>query len=329
MRSLSHPFIATLVTLNCLLTANMSHAQRAGNYPNKPIAIVTNGAAGGSSDFINRIVAAKLGEQLGQQIVVENITAGRGVVAAQRVAKAPPNGYTLLGVTSSSVVTSAVTPEIFPVSFRTSYMPITNFVTQPYVMVVNAALPVKSVRELVALAKSKPGVLNFASLGTGSTAHLGMELFRSLAGIDIHHIPYKGTDQAEFSLVTGESNILLGGSASSGPFMKSGKTRGLAVTSSKRSKIFPDLPTLVELGYPEIEVEAWFGLMATGGTPADIVQTLHTESVRVLNLPDVLEKILARGVDVAPSDSPADFGRRIARELDTWEGVMKKSGIKL
>ena len=319
--------VLAVVAMAAMATAD-AQAQGAGDYPNKPIRIVMSGSPGGSTDVITRIVTAKLTERWGQAFLVENMSGASGALAAETAAKAPPNGYTLYSLSSSSAVAAAV-GQTSGINFRTAYAPITNMVSQPYVMVVNAALPVNSVKELIALAKKEPGKLNFASLGVGSTTHLGMELFNSLAGTDIVHVPFKGTNQAELAIVAGQVNVVLGGALSAMPLVKSGKSRAMGVTSAQRSKLLPDLPTVIEGGVPGFEVDAWFGLAAPAATPQPIIAKLHAETVRVLNMPEVRDKLMAGGSDVTPSESPAAFGQHLNREMDKWEKFMKTTGIKL
>ncbi len=303
-------------------------AQGALDYPNKPIRLILAGSTGGSTDVINRLVTSKLTERWGQPFLIENITGASGAIASGMTAKALPNGYTLYGVASSTVVSAAV-GQITSVNYRTAYAPITNMVSQPYVMVINAGLPVNSVKELIALAKKEPGKLNFASLGVGATTHLGMELFNMLAGTDIVHIPFKGTNQAGLAIVAGEVNVLLGGALSAMPLAKAGKIKALAVTSAQRSKLFPDLPTVAEAGLPGFDVDAWFGMAAPAGTPPAIVSKIHGEILRVLAIPEIRDKLMANGSEITPSDTPAAFGQHINRELDKWEKFVKTTGIKL
>jgi tripartite-type tricarboxylate transporter receptor subunit TctC len=310
------------------LLASPALAQRAEDWPARPIRIVMSGSPGGSTDVITRAVTAKLTERWGQAFLVENMSGASGAIAAETAAKAPPNGYTLYALSSSSAVAAAV-GQTTNVNFRTAYAPIINMVSQPYVVVINAGLPVMNVRELVATARSQPGKLTYASLGVGSATHLGMELFKSIANVDILHIPYKGTNQAELALVAGQVNILLGGALSAMPLVKAGKTRALAVTGLARSRLLPDLPTVADAGLPGYELEAWFGLAAPAATPIAIIQKVHADAYRVLNLPEIRDKLTAGGSEVVPSESPAAFAQHLYREMDKWERFMKVTGIKL
>ena len=308
--------------------ASGAQAQGAGDYPNKPIRIVMSGSPGGSTDVITRVVTARLTERWGQPFVIENMSGASGALAAETGAKAPPNGYTWFAISSSTTVAAAV-GQTKSVNFRTAYAFITNMVSQPYVMVVNAALPVSTVKELVEYAKKNPGKLNFASLGVGSATHLGMELFNSLAGTDIVHIPFKGTNQAELAIAAGQVNVLLGGALSAMPMVKAGKSKALAVTSAARSALLPTLPTIIEAGIPGFEVDAWFGLAVPAATPQAIINKVHADAVAVLKMPEVRDKLMGGGSDVTPSASPADFANHIHREMDKWERFIKATGIKL
>lgn len=303
-------------------------AQGAPDYPNKPVRLILAGSTGGSTDVINRLVTSRITERWGQPFLIENIPGASGAIASEMTAKALPNGYTLYGVASSTVVSAAV-GQITSVNYRTAYVPITNMVSQPYVMVINAGLPVNSVKEFIALAKKEPGKLNFASLGVGATTHLGMELFNMLAGTNIVHIPFKGTNQAGLAIVAGEVNVLLGGALSAMPLAKAGKIKALAVTSAQRTKLFPDLPTIAEAGLPGFDVDAWFGMAAPAGTPPAIASKIHGEILRVLAIPEIRDKLMANGSEITPSDTPAAFGQHINRELEKWEKFMKTTGIKL
>lgn len=202
-------------------------------------------------------------------------------------------------------------------------------VSQPYVVVVNAALPMGSVRELVAVARREPGKLAVASLCVGSTTHLGMEFLKSLAGVDILHVPYKGTNQAELALVAGQVNALLGGALSAMPLVKAGKTKALAVTGAFRSKLLPDMPAVAESGLGGSGVEAWFGITAPASTPSANIQKIHADTFRVVSLPEIRDKLTSGGSDVVPSESPASFALHLNREMDKWERFMKATGIKL
>lgn len=317
--------VAALLGALCALPAA---AQNVPDYPVRPIRIVMSGSPGGSTDVITRLVTARLTERWGQPFLIENMSGASGALAAEAAAKAAPNGYTLYAISSSSAVAAAV-GQTKGVNFRTAYALITNMVSQPYVMVVNAALPVGSVRELVELAKRNPDKLNFASLGVGSATHLGMELFNSLAGTSIVHVPFKGTNQAELAIVAGQVNVLLGGALSAMPLVKAGKSKALAVTSATRTRLLPDLPTVIEAGIPGFEVDAWFGLAAPAATPQAIINKVHADTLQVLSLPDVRDKLLSGGSDVKPSESPAAFTQHLNREMDKWERFIKTTGIKL
>ena len=317
------------MVLSATALAQPAPRDNPGDYPNRPIRILMSGSGGGSTDVITRLVTQKLGERWGQPFLVENMSGASGAIAAETAARAAPNGYTLYAMSSSSAVAAAVEEKnARSINFRTAYAPITQMVSQPYVAVVNATVPVTSIKELIAYAKGKPGALNYGSLGIGSATHMGTELFKSMAGIDMVHVPYKGTNQVEGDLVAGHIQMLFGGAQSSMPMVKSGKTRALALTSAKRSKLLPDLPTIAETGLPGFDLDAWFGLAAPAGTPQAVLLKIHVDAVRILNTPEVRDKLAAGGSETAPSDSPATFGAFVNREMDKWEKFVKTSGIK-
>ncbi len=300
------------------------------DYPSRPIRIILGASIGGSTDVVTRLVTQKITELWSQPFLVENLTGGTGVIASETVARSIPNGYTLYAVSSSNIVNSAVDLKIVrSFNFRTSFIPITMMVVQPYVLVVNVSVPVTTVKELIAYAKSKPGQLNYGSLGIGSATHIGTELFKSMAGIDMVHVPYKGTNQVESDLVAGHIQVLFGGALSSMPLAKSGKTRALAVTSVKRSKLLPDLPTISESGLAGFDLTAWFGLMAPAGTPQEIIQKIFIAATRVINTPEVRDQLAAGGSETNPSDSSASFGVFINSEIDKWGKFGKSHALSL
>ena len=236
------------------------------------------------------------------------------------MARAAPDGYVLGNLGASTLVGMVTTTDIKrDFNFRTSFTPITQLVSQPYVFVVHPSLPVKSISEFIAYAKQHPGEINFASLGDNTSTHLGMELFASIAGIQMTHVPYKATAQIDTDLMAGRVQALLGGSLSSMPLVKAGKLRALAVTSAERSKVMPDLPTVAESGVPGYSLDPWFGLMGPAGLPPAVVQRVHDDAVAGMNSPDIRQKFAASGTEVVTSAVPADFGQVLVREIDRWE----------
>jgi len=318
---------STLSPIASNLFAQSSQAEIV-DYPSRPIRIILVGSAGGSTDVVTRLVTQKITELWHQPFLVENLTGGTGIIASEAVARSVPNGYTLYAVSSSTVINSAVDQKtVRTYNFRTSFIPITMMVVQPYVLVVNVSVPVTTVKELITYAKSKPGQLNYGSLGIGSATHIGTELFKSMAGIDMVHVPYKGTNQVESDLVAGHIQVLFGGALSSMPLVKSGKTRALAVTSIKRSKLLPDLPTISESGLTGFDLTAWFGLMAPAGTPQEIIQKIFIAASRVLNTPEVRDQLAAGGSETNVSESSASFGIFINSEIDKWGKFGKNNAV--
>jgi tripartite-type tricarboxylate transporter receptor subunit TctC len=321
---MSKPFLwtAALVALACGFAA---HAQK--SYPNRPVRVVVFVPAGGGADLLARIMGQKLGEALGQIVVVDNRAGMGGVVATSLVAKAAPDGYTLL---QGGITTHGIGPHVYPnVPYDTEkdFVPIVLSATLPIFLVVNAQLPVKSVSELIALAKAKPDSISFASPGTGSAPHLVGELFKIVTGIPSVHVPYKGSGTAAPDLAAGHVQFMFDAIAGHQPFIQSGRVKALAVTSPARLAAFPDIPTMKELGFPRVDGTVWYGLMAPAGTPKNIIAKLNAESNRVLAMPDVKEKLTRAGIDAA-GGTPEDFGKFIRAEFDKWGPVVKAAGVK-
>ncbi|MGE5522765.1 MAG: tripartite tricarboxylate transporter substrate binding protein, partial [Rhodospirillaceae bacterium] len=279
-----------------------SYAQQKNDqaYPNKPVRILVGFAPGGGSDILSRTIGQKLAERWGYPVVTDNRAGAGGTIALEIAAKAAPDGYTLL-VISGSQITNATLVTRVPYDIRTTYTAITQLTSQPYVLLEHPSVPAKTVQELIAYAKSNPGRLNYGSSGTGSSAHLGMELFNSLARIQTIHVPYKGSGQALIDLIGGQVQLLLASAISAVPNLKTGKLRALGVTSGKRSRHMPDIPTIAEAGVPGYDVTGWYGIVAPGGTPPALVNRLNGELTKLLASPEVEEKLAADGAEAAPS----------------------------
>ena len=296
-------------------------------YPEKPIRIVVHFPPGSQVDTVARLLGQKLAEAWGKPVVIDNVTGAAGNIAADRVAKAAPDGYTLGLLNQTQIVTN-------PLLNKLAYDPVKDFapVSRVFVssrmLVVHNAVPAKGVKELVALAKARPGELTFASSGSGGVTHMAMELFKLVAGLDIQHIPYKGTVAAIPDLRGGRVTMMFIPIPTALPVVREGKLRGLAVTSLRRSSAAPELPTIAESGYPGFEVTVWSGLLAPARTPAAIVSKLHLETVKALALPDLRAKLADLGVEGIPS-SPDEFAAAIKSEIPKWAKVIKESGIKL
>ena len=309
-----------LWTLSIAVSVLGADAVSAQNYPNKPIRFVT-GAPGGGGDFVARLMAQGLTGPLGQPVIVDN----RGNIPGEIVAQALPDGYTLL-VDSSSFLIGPLLQKM-PYDAVKDFSPISWVVMSLNILVVHPSVPANSVKELIALAKAKPGQLNYGSGGAGSSTHLAAELFKSMAGIDIVRIPYKGAGPAMTALIAGEVQMVLGSAGSVTPLMKSGKLKALAVTSAQPSALFPGLPTMAATGVPGYESVAIHGIFAPVKTPASIIRILNEEVVRVVNTADVKEKFFKAGLETVGS-SPEQFAAAIKSDLARMSKVIKEAGIK-
>jgi tripartite-type tricarboxylate transporter receptor subunit TctC len=317
-------FAATLLaTAASAFAMGSAHAA----YPDKPVRIVVGFSAGGTTDVIARIMAKELTESLGQSFVVENKPGAGSNIATDQVKRADPDGYTLLFV----AVTSAINQTLYKnVNFDLTkdFTPVALGAKVPNILVVNPQVPVKSVQELVDYAKKNPGKLAFASSGSGTSIHMAGELFKMQAGIDVLHVPYKGSAPAVTDLIGGQVQFMFDNMPSSWPHVQSGKLRALDVTTTERSKSAPDVPTMKEAGFANFDVSSWFGLIAPAGTPPEIVNTLNAAMVKALDKPDVqlsFEKLGAVGVKT----TPAEFGQFIKSEVEGWAPVVKASGAKV
>lgn len=295
------------------------------NYPNRPLRMLVGLPSGGSVDAIGRIVAAKLGEALGQNVVVENRAGAAGLIASETAAHATPDGYTLLFGASfySEVFTSA--QRKLPYDPIGDFAPISLVTKVPNVLVIYPGLPTRSVSELLAYAKANPGKLNFASSGNGSSAHLSMELLRKQAGVEIVHVPYKGLPQALPDLLEGRVQAMFGNLPGQIANIKNAKVRALAITSAKRHPGLPDLPTMIEAGVPGYEITVWYGMFAPARTPAAILTRLNAELVKVLRSDDVRRRFAEQGAEPAPT-SRAEFAAFQNAESAKWTQIVKESG---
>ena len=306
------------------LTAQQAPAQ--DKYPVKVVRIVLPFAPGGGADIAARTVAQKLTERLGQQFVVENRPGGGGNLGTEYVAKAAPDGYTLLVVSSSY----GANPSLYKLSFNpiTGFEPITLISQQPFIAVVHPSLPVKTIKDLVALAKAKPGELSFASSGAGGIQHLALEYFKSGTGVDILHVPYKGGATAHTDLIAGYVHMTFGTILSTLNMVQSNKLRALAVTTAKRTDALPQTPTMIEAGVPGYVVTGWYALLAPSKTPPAITALLNREAVALLQAPDVKERLAKEGSTVAAS-TPAQLTEHLRTEIAKWEKVTRVAGISL
>ena len=299
----------------------------AQQYPSRPVRFVVPFAPGGSTDTLARTIGVKLADALGQQVVVDNRPGANGDIGMLIVARAPADGYTLL---LGYIANLAIAPSLYTKMTydpAKDYAPITQIATSPNVMTAHPSVQAKGLKELVALAKAKPGAVNFASTGVASVGHLTGELLNNLAGMKMTHVPYKGGGQAIIDLLGGHVQVMFSGFSAAMPHIKSGKIRALAVTGAKRSPALADVPTIAEQGFPGVEATAWYGVLAPAGTPKPVVTRLHDETVRILKLPDVSQRLDALGFEIVGS-TPEQFGAYIKSEIRKWEKVVKASGAK-
>ena len=299
----------------------------AQQYPTRPVRFVVPFAPGGSVDTLARTIGPRLADALGQQIVVDNRPGGNGNIGMEVVAQARPDGHTLvLGYIANLAIFPSLSARL-PYDPVKDYAPVTQIATSPNVLTAHPSVPAKNLQELIALVKSKPGQVNFASTGIASVGHLTGELLNTLAGMKMTHVPYKGGGQAIIDLVGGHVQVMFSGFSAAMPHIKSGRARALAVTGPKRSPALADVPTIAEQGFPGVEATAWYGVLAPAGTPQPIIARLHGEVVKILKVPDVVQKLDGLGFEIVGSQ-PAEFGAYIKSEMKKWEKVVRASGAK-
>jgi len=301
-------------------------ARMAGPYPARPVRIIVPLTAGGAVDLLARIVAQHYNAVWGQPFIVDNRPGAGGNIGYETVARAQPDGYTLL-VSANGILTNAAVRD-------TGYDPVRDFraisklTANPYIVLTTPALPMASVRDLIALAKAKPGQVTYGSSGIGSNPHLSAELFCFVAGVQMTHVPYKGLSEAYPAVASGTVNWVLGTPISALPLMRAGRLKGIAVTGSARSRTLPELPTIAESGVPGYDVTTWFGLFAPARVPANIVDKLQAEARKAISSPEFMRRLETDGVD-AVANTPQEFAAEVAREYEKWRGLVKKAGIKL
>lgn len=322
-RTLRSALVAAPFIVAALLIAPL--ATLAAGYPERPVRIVVPVPAGGGVDSLARIIGQHFNAVWGQPFIVDNRPGAGGSLGAEIVARATPDGYTLM-VSSSSYITNAAIRKVRYDPIR-NFQPITKLTTNPYIIVVTPSLPVKSVNDLVALAKAKPDTVTYASSGTGGVLHLGAELLTALTNARMTHVPYKGVADGYPAVMSGQVNWMLGSPISAQPLMKAGRLRGIAVTGEKRLKALPDLPTIGE-SVPGYEVSAWFGLFAPANIPAGILKQVYTEAAKAVTEPKLTARMEAGGTETV-GNSPQEFTRQAKNEYDKWRGLVKKTGLKL
>lgn len=309
-----------------LLAAAAGAAFAQMDYPSRPVRIVVPSSPGGGTDILTRLLTPRFSERLGQQVVVDNRPGAGSIIGNEIVAKAPPDGYTLLMGISTLAILPSMHKKLSYDALR-DLAPITQAISAPNILVVHPSLPVKSVKELIAFAHKRPGELNFASAGLGSNPHLSMELFLSMARIKMVHIAYKGLGPAVVDLLAGHVVVATATMLTGLPHVRSGRLRGLGVTGASRSSVLPDLPTVAEAGLPGYEVAQWYGLFAPARTPGEIIAKLHAATAGVLQTPAIREKFAADGAD-AVGNTPDEFARLLRSETGKWAKVVRGAGIE-
>ena len=305
-----------------LFLANSAYAQ----YPERAVRLVVPYAPGGGTDLTGRLAGQRLTEALGKQFIVDNRTGGAGNIGTELVARAAPDGYTLLIASLSNSVNVSLFPKL-PINPVTNFDPVSLLVTVPMMLVVHPSLPVKSIQDLVALAKAKPGQLNYSSGGMGTANHVAGELFKYMAQVEIVHVPYKGGAPALSDVIAGQIHLIFGTMTMTRDFAKSGRLRALATTGPKRSAGAPELPTVAEAGVTGYEVGAWYGVLAPVGTPKPIIGKLSEELARIMRIPEVRASLLAQGSEPAGS-TPEEYAKFLRAEIDKWAKITKASGMR-
>lgn len=321
--------IFILAALAVMLVPAPAFSADEANFPSRPIHLIVGYAPGGGTDIIARLLAAKVGENVGQAVIVENRPGGSGELAAGQVAKSKPDGYTLMmGVVSLMTIQPNLEKD-FPLDTVKDFAPITLTGSVPHIIVVNPALPVHSIAELIAYAKAHPGGLKFPSAGNGTTPHIAGELFKHMAGVNLVHIPYKSSGQSIPDLIAGRVNVGFDTYPAAAPLVRAGQVRAIAVTSTKRLAEFPNVPTVAESGLPDYAFATWYGVFATAGTPPEIVNRLHAEFEKAMHSPDVHDKLVKMGADDSDTTTPEAFGALVRSDLARFSKVIKDAGIKL
>lgn len=310
-----------------LATWALPFAVIADNYPSKPIRLIVPYPPGGPTDVLGRIVAARLGEKLGQPLVVENRPGASGMIGAGQVASAPGDGYTLLVNASIHVINPSLYAQT-KYDAIADFAPISNIADVPLVLVVSPKLPVRTVKELIAQAKAANPPLSFASSGNGAAPHLAGEAFKIAAGVDMLHVPYKGSSPALTDLIGSQVQLMFDSLPSSLPFVKAGTLRAVAVTTGRRIPALPDVPTIAESGLPGFDISTWYGMWAPASTPKDLVQRLSSEIAAIVRQPEVREQLAALGADPV-GNTPDQFAAFTKSELAKWAAIVKRSGAKV
>jgi tripartite-type tricarboxylate transporter receptor subunit TctC len=300
-----------------------AHAQ---NYPVKPVRVIVPSSPGGGTDIVARSLAPELSKRLGQQFVIDNRAGAGTMIGIELAAKSPPDGYNLLMGLSTLAINSALYKKV-PYDPVKDFAPITVAVSSGSIIVVHPSVPVKSIKELIAFSRTRPGQMNYASAGTGTYPHMTMELFLSMAKLKMVHIPYKGTGPAMVDMLAGHTAVMAGTMVTTVPQIKAGRLRGLGITTTERNNAAPDIPTVAEAGLPGFESTQWYALLAPAGTPRDIITRLHAEMVKILHLPEMKQRFAADGAEPV-GNTPEQFAAYIKTELVKWEKVARNAGIE-
>lgn len=317
-----------LFTLNLLAISSMALVGPAfgQNYPNRPVRIVVPYPPGGGTDIVARTLTQKLTELLGQPVVVDNRAGANGIIGTDQAAKAKPDGYTVL----IAIATHAINPTLYaklPYDTNTDLLPVSLLAEYPFVITVHPSVPAKTIREFIAFAKAHRNQLSYASSGVGSGPHLGMELLKTMTGIEMVHVPYKGSGAAMTDLISGQVQVFLNNFLAGRPIIKAGKLRALAVTSLKRSSAMPELPTVAESGVLGFAVAGWYGMLVPAGTPAPVLTTLHDAVVKAVRSKEVEDRLSADAAEPVGS-TPQEFADYLKTEIDKWTSVIKKAGVR-
>lgn len=323
---MTKPVLNCIALLLLAIVVPSVYAQQ--NYPVRPVRLIVTVPPGGAADLVARVMAQKLSDAMGQTFVVDNRGGGGGQIAAEIVAKSAPDGYTLL---QSSITTHGIGPHVYAKLLfdpLKDFSPVVLYATMPMIIVANTQVPVKSLKDMLALAKAKPGGYAFASSGSGGAPHLVGELFKSVTGVNLQHIPYKGSGPAAIDVAGGQVAFAFDAIAPHLPHIKAGRTRVLAAISPNRLLLFPEVPTMIEVGYPKVAASIWYGMMAPAGASKAIVAKLNAEANRALGLKDVKDRMAVAGIDAAARNTPEDFANFIRAELAKWGPVVKASGAK-
>jgi tripartite-type tricarboxylate transporter receptor subunit TctC len=317
--------VSSLVAL-AMLSLAAAAPSRAQDYPSHPVKMIVPFGAGGPTDIFTRLLAEELRKALKEPFVMENRPGAGTIIGTEAAAKSPPDGYTLLMISATQTTTETLVPNKSYKLLR-DFVPVASLLNSELVMVVHPSVPVNTVKDLIALAKSKPGALNYASSGVGSNYHMAGELFKNLTGTDILHVPYKGSSGARNDIISGQIEMMFDSVPSMAPMIQAGRVKALGTTGKVRSAILPDIPTLSEAGVPGYEATIWIGLMAPAGTPQPIVTLLSSEINKILARADVIEAWRKQGA-TAMSMTPDQFGEYVQSEIDKWARVIKANGIK-